>query len=59
MKIVPYLFFAGNARKQSIFIQTLDGKITRIQRYGESPAPIDEDWKQKVMHSELILGTIH
>jgi PhnB protein len=57
MKIVPYLFFAGNAQEAiDFYADALGGKVARIQRYGESPAPTDEDWKQKVMHSRIEFG---
>jgi PhnB protein len=57
MKIVPYLFFAGNAQEAiDFYADSLGGKVAMIQRWGESPAPSDDDWKQKVMHARVEFG---
>jgi PhnB protein len=55
MKLNPYLHFAGNAEEVLHFYQSvLGGEITMLSRYGDSPMPTDEDWKQKIMHSRLV-----
>lgn len=56
MKLIPYIHFAGNAEEAlNFYAQTLDANIGMIQRYGDSPVPCDEDYKQKVMHSRLMI----
>jgi PhnB protein len=55
MKLNPYLHCAGNAEEVLHFYQSvLGGEITMLSRYGDSPMPTDEDWKQKIMHSRLV-----
>ena len=55
MKLVPYLFFAGNAEEALKFYEEIfDGEITQLSRYSESPMPCDEDYKEKIMHSRLV-----
>ncbi|MDO9376154.1 MAG: glyoxalase/bleomycin resistance/extradiol dioxygenase family protein [Ferruginibacter sp.] len=55
MKLNPYLHFKGNAEEALNFYATcLNGDITQIGRYGDSPMASDEDWKQKIMHARLV-----
>jgi len=57
MKLHPYLNFAGNAEEVLNFYKdALGGEVVMISRYGESPMPSDEDWKQKIMHARLQFG---
>ena len=57
MKLVPYLNFAGNAEEALNFYKdALGGEVLMISRYGDSPMPSDEDWKQKLMHARLQFG---
>lgn len=54
MKLNPYLHFQGNAEEALNFYATaLNGSISSVQRYGDSPMPSDEDYKQKILHSRL------
>ncbi len=54
MKLTPYINFAGNAQEALDFYKdALGGKIVYMQRYGDSPMPCDEDYKNKVMHARL------
>ena len=54
MKLTPYIHFAGNAEEaMNFYAGALGGKIVSINRYGDSPMPADEDYKQKVMHGRL------
>jgi len=54
MKLNPYLHFQGNAEEALNFYATaLNGTISSVQRYGDSPMPSDEDYKQKILHSRL------
>jgi len=55
MKLNPYLIFSGNAEEVLNFYKdALGGDITMLSRYGDSPMPTDEDYKNKVMHSRLV-----
>ena len=55
MKLNPYLHFDGDAEDALNFYKdALGGEIIMISRYGDSPMPSDEDWKNKLMHSRLL-----
>jgi PhnB protein len=57
MKLTPYLNFAGNAEEAiNFYANALGGKIIQLGRFGESPMPCDDDWKQKIMHARLEFG---
>jgi PhnB protein len=54
MKLNPYLQFQGNAEEVLNFYATaLNGTILSVERYGDSPMPSDEDYKQKIIHARL------
>jgi PhnB protein len=58
MKLYPYLIFAGNAQEALDFYKdALEGEIVMLTRFGESPMPCDDDWKQKVMHARILFGS--
>ena len=55
MKLNPYLHFDGDAEEALNFYKNaLGGEIAMLSRYGDSPMPTDDDWKNKLMHSRLI-----
>jgi len=57
MKLHPYLNFAGNAEEALNFYKdALEGDVIMLNRFGESPMPSDDDWKQKIMHARLQFG---
>jgi PhnB protein len=57
MKLTPYLNFAGNAQEAlNFYTNALGGQVVYMQRYGDSPMPSDEDYKNKVMHARLQFG---
>ena len=57
MKLTPYLHFAGNAEEALNFYKdALGGEVIMLSRYGDSPMPSDEDYKQKIIHSRLQFG---
>jgi len=57
MKLNPYLNFAGNAEDVINFYKdALGGEVVMLSRYGESPVPCDDDWKQKIMHARIEFG---
>jgi PhnB protein len=54
MKLIPYLHFAGNAQEVIDFYkQALGGEAT-INRYGDSPMQVDEDYKDKIVHARYV-----
>lgn len=54
MKLTPYIHFAGNAEEAlNFYKEVLGGEIIAINRYGDSPMPVDEDYKQKIIHARL------
>ena len=54
MKLIPYIHFSGNAQEAlDFYAKALGGKVVFIQRYGDSPMPTDEDYKDKVMHGRM------
>jgi len=57
MKLTPYLNFAGNAQQAlDFYANALGGQVVYMQRYGDSPMPGDEDYKNKVLHARLQFG---
>ena len=57
MKLHPYLNFAGSAEEALNFYKdALGGDVLTISRYGDSPMPSDDDWKQKIIHARLQFG---
>lgn len=54
MKLFPYIHFAGNAEEAlNFYAEALSGEIFQLGRYGESPMPVDDDYKNKIIHSRL------
>ena len=54
MKLNAYIHFGGNAEEALNFYKNvLGGNVVAIARYGESPMPVDEDQKNKIMHARL------
>lgn len=57
MKLNAYLIFGGNAEEAlNFYAEAFNGKIEQLGRYGESPMPCDEDYKDKIMHARLVFG---
>ncbi|MDQ6755369.1 MAG: VOC family protein [Bacteroidota bacterium] len=57
MTLIPYVHFEGNAEEALNFYKNiLDGEIVMVSRYGDAPMPVDEDWKNKLMHARLKFG---
>ncbi|MEO1022372.1 MAG: VOC family protein [Bacteroidota bacterium] len=57
--ISPYLFFPGNCEEALHFYEhALSGTISSIQRFGDAEMPVEEDYKQKIMHAELSVGDL-
>lgn len=59
MKLYSYLSFNGNCEAAFAFYeQVLGGKVGDKMTYGESPMAdqVPEEWRDKIMHAQLILG---
>lgn len=55
--LVPYLHFNGEAEEVLNFYKdAFDGEIVMLNRYGDSPMKVDDDWKNKVIHSRIKIG---
>jgi len=49
-----YLYFNGNCEEaMNFYKQALTGGEIMINRYGESPMPASDAWKNKVLHGTL------
>jgi PhnB protein len=54
MKLNPYILFSGNAEETvNFYKEVFGGEVTRLSRFSDSPQPVDEDWKQKIMHARI------
>lgn len=50
----PYLFFDGNAREAVNFYKEVFGaEIEMMQTFEKGPMPVDDSWKDKIMHASL------
>lgn len=57
MEVTPYLHFEGIAEEVlNFYKEALDGEIVMLSRYNDAPMPVDEDWKDKIMHARLKFG---
>jgi PhnB protein len=57
MKLTPYIHFQGDAEEaMNFYAEALGGNIIAISRYGDSPMPSDEDYKDKVIHGRVQFG---
>ncbi|MFT3702764.1 MAG: glyoxalase/bleomycin resistance/extradiol dioxygenase family protein [Agriterribacter sp.] len=57
MKLTPYIHFEGNAEEALNFYKEIfNGEIVMLSRYGDSPMPTDDDYKQKIIHARLAFG---
>jgi PhnB protein len=55
--LVPYLHFNGNAEEVlNFYKEAFNGEILLISRYIDSPMQVQEDWKNKIVHSRLKFG---
>ncbi len=50
----PYLFFNGNCEEAlNFYKECFNGEITDIGRYGDSPMPVPDSNKNKIIHAEF------
>ena len=54
-QITPYLYFEGNAEEAlSFYKEIFGGEESNFMRYGDTQAPTSEEYKDKVLHAELV-----
>jgi PhnB protein len=57
--IVPYLNFNGNAAEALAFYsKALEGAVLFQQTYGDSPMPVSEEQKGRIMHATFKAGDL-
>eukprot|EP01039_Chlorochromonas_danica_P013276 gene13276-15336_t len=50
----PYLILDGNAREAITFYKEVFGaEIEMIETFEKCPIPVDDSWKDKVLHASL------
>ena len=55
--LVPFIHFAGNCEEALKFYKScFGGEISGIQRFSDSPMPVPETHKSKIMYSEFKSG---
>lgn len=55
MLLAPYLFFDGNCEEAFTFYKNcFDGEISALNRYNEMPDSVTTDYKDKILHMELL-----
>lgn len=56
--ISPYLFFPGNCEEAiNFYKKAFNGELVGMQRFGDASMPVDDDYKEKIMHAELKIGS--
>ncbi|MEO9885558.1 MAG: VOC family protein [Balneola sp.] len=56
--ISPYLFFQGNCEEAITFYKNCLGGELAVQRFGDTEMPVEESYKDKIMHAELTIGDL-
>ena len=51
--ISPYLMFQGNCEEAMNFYHSCFGGTLEIRRFGDTEMPVEEDYRDKIMHGEL------
>lgn len=60
MQLVPFITFNGTCEEaMNFYAQCLGGTITTMSRYEGTPMEVPDDYKQKIMHSELVFENNH
>jgi PhnB protein len=59
MGLVPYLTFNGNCEEALNFYKgALNGEIVNLSYFENSPMPVRDEWKKKVLNASLKSGDI-
>ncbi|MBO6795158.1 MAG: VOC family protein [Balneolaceae bacterium] len=57
--ITPYLFFPGNCEEaMNFYKKVFNAEITSLQRFGDASMPVTDEYREKIMHGELTIGSI-
>ena len=52
--LIPYLMFDGNCEEaMQFYIKCFDGELGYIGRFVDSPVPVPDEFRQKIMHVEF------
>lgn len=54
--ISPYLIFQGNCEEAITFYKKCFGGKVEIRRFGDTEMPVEDSYKDKVMHGELTVN---
>lgn len=55
MILAPYLVFDGNCEEaMEFYAQVFDGEITALNRYDNAPMNMPANYRQKIMHAEML-----
>lgn len=55
--ITPYLFFPGTCEEaMNFYAKTFNGEITFVQRFGDASMPVDDGYKDKIMHATIMIN---
>jgi len=55
--LVPYLHFNGEAEEVLNFYKDVfNGEVIALNRYADSPMQVNEEWKNKIIHSRIKFG---
>jgi PhnB protein len=54
--ISPYFFFPGNCEEAITFYHQCLGGELAIRRFGDTEMPVEDEYKNKIMHAELVFG---
>ena len=53
----PYVIFNGNAAEAIAFYEkSLGASVEFITHYKDAPFPVEENWKQTVLHASLLIN---
>ena len=57
-KLIPYLNFSGNTKDAMEFYQSVLGGELKMQTFGESGMPVNDEDKDKIIHASLDNDTL-
>src|SRR5580700_3365429 len=58
MKLIPYVTFNGNCEEALNFYKdSIGGEIVSIGRYEDTPMGVSDDYKKKILHARIQIGS--
>jgi PhnB protein len=58
--LTPYLVFSGNCKEaMQFYARILNGNITSLTTFGESPIEVPVEFENRIFNLELKAGSIH